>query len=95
VPYEYNWRNLAHITLGGLRSVWGRVFLHARPAAPTEAGERLVQTLAPMLHDLDQSIADLSEFRDKPAGTMRITTVEHAAKTILCPALAKPSRHHG
>jgi LysR family transcriptional regulator, regulator of peptidoglycan recycling len=60
-----------------------------RSVAPTEAGERLVQTLAPMLHDLDQSISDLSEFRDKPAGTIRITTVEHAAKTILCPALTK------
>lgn len=42
-----------------------------------------------MLYDLDRSIADLSDFRDKPAGTIRITTVEHAAKTILCPALAK------
>jgi LysR family transcriptional regulator, regulator of peptidoglycan recycling len=31
----------------------------------------------------------LSTFRDKPAGTIRITTVEHAAKTILCPALSK------
>jgi DNA-binding transcriptional LysR family regulator len=60
-----------------------------RSVAPTEAGERLVRTLSPMLHDLDQSIADLSEFRDKPAGTIRITTVEHAAKTILCPALTK------
>lgn len=59
-----------------------------RSVAPTQAGERLVRTLAPMLHDLDRSIADLSELRDKPAGTIRITTVEHAAKTILCPALA-------
>lgn len=58
-----------------------------RSVAPTQAGERLLQTLGPMLHNLDQSIADLSEFRDKPAGTIRITTVEHAAKTILCPAL--------
>jgi DNA-binding transcriptional LysR family regulator len=31
----------------------------------------------------------LSTFRDNPAGTIRITTVEHAAKTILCPALSK------
>ena len=59
-----------------------------RSVAPTQAGERLVQTLAPMLHDLDRSIADLGELRDRPAGTIRITTVEHAAKTILCPALA-------
>jgi DNA-binding transcriptional LysR family regulator len=42
-----------------------------------------------MLHDLDQGIADLSEYRDRPAGTIRITTVEHAAKTVLCPALTK------
>jgi DNA-binding transcriptional LysR family regulator len=60
-----------------------------RSVAPTEAGERLMQALSPMLHDLDQRIADLSAFRDKPAGTIRITTVEHAAKTILCPALGK------
>lgn len=60
-----------------------------RSVAPTEAGERLMKTLAPMLHDLDQSIAGLSEFRDRPAGAIRITTVEHAAKTILCPALER------
>ena len=59
-----------------------------RSVAPTQAGEQLLQTLSPMLYRLDQSIADLSKFRDKPAGTVRITTVEHAAKTILCPALA-------
>lgn len=58
-----------------------------RSVAPTEAGERLVQRLSPMLRDLDQSMADLSEFRDKPAGLIRITTVEHAAKTIITPAL--------
>lgn len=60
-----------------------------RSVAPTEAGERLVQSLAPMLHDLDQRITELGEFRDRPAGTIRITTVEHAAKTILLPALSK------
>lgn len=59
-----------------------------RSVAPTEAGERLVLALAPMLHDIDQHIADLSEFRDKPAGTIRITSVEHAARTVICPALA-------
>lgn len=60
-----------------------------RSVAPTPAGERLVQSLGPLLHNLDSSLAELSEFRDKPAGTIRITTVEHAAKTILCPALTK------
>jgi DNA-binding transcriptional LysR family regulator len=65
-----------------------------RSVAPTEAGERLVRTLAPMLHDLDQSIADLSAFRDKPAGSIRITTVEHAAKTVLLPRLSGLLRDH-
>lgn len=60
-----------------------------RSVAATEAGERLVQALAPMIHALDEKIADLSTFRDKPAGTIRITTVEHAAKTVLYPALGK------
>lgn len=59
-----------------------------RSVAPTEAGERLVRSLAPMLYDLDQRISELSEFRDRPAGVIRITTVEHAAKTILLPALS-------
>lgn len=59
-----------------------------RSVAPTEAGERLLRTLAPMLQDIDRSIADLGEFRDRPAGTIRITTVEHAAKTVLLPRLA-------
>ncbi|WP_313617137.1 LysR family transcriptional regulator [Agrobacterium sp.] len=61
----------------------------SRSVAPTEAGERLVRTLTPMLSELDQSFADLSMFRDRPAGTIRITSVEHAAKTIIRPALTR------
>ena len=58
-----------------------------RSVAPTEAGERLLQTLAPALSDLDARLAALTELRDKPAGTIRITAVEHAAEVILYPAL--------
>src|SRR3954452_20487300 len=60
-----------------------------RSLAPTEAGDRLVQTLAPALENLDASVAALSALRDKPAGTIRITSVEHASDTILAPALAR------
>lgn len=59
-----------------------------RSVAPTPAGERLWQTLAPMLRDLDQSLTELGEFRDRLSGTIRITSVEHAARTILLPAVA-------
>ncbi|MBX3594637.1 LysR family transcriptional regulator [Sphingomonas sp.] len=59
-----------------------------RSVAPTEAGERLIATLVPMLRDMDAAIASLGELRDRPSGTIRITAVEHAAKTILVPAMA-------
>lgn len=60
-----------------------------RSVAPTDAGERLIATLGPMLHDLDAAVAALGELREKPAGTIRITTVEHAAKTIIIPAMKR------
>lgn len=61
----------------------------SRSVAPTEAGERLVRTLTPMLRELDQSFAELSALREKPAGTIRISSVEHAAKAIILPALTR------
>ena len=60
-----------------------------RSVAPTEAGERLIATLGPMLRDLDAAVASLGELRDRPSGTIRITTVEHAAKTIIVPAMKR------
>ncbi len=60
-----------------------------RSVAPTEAGERLIATLGPMLHDLDTAVASLGDLRDRPSGTIRITTVEHAAKTIIVPAMKR------
>ncbi|WP_395651137.1 LysR substrate-binding domain-containing protein [Brevundimonas sp.] len=58
-----------------------------RSVAPTEAGQRLLETLKPALEDLDASIAALSDLRDKPAGTIRITSVEHASTTYIWPVL--------
>jgi DNA-binding transcriptional LysR family regulator len=58
-----------------------------RSVAPTQAGEQLLQTLVPALGELDAKLATLTELREKPAGSIRITSVEHAAKTILYPAL--------
>lgn len=60
-----------------------------RSVAPTEAGERLLETLRPALDEIDGKLAALSELREKPAGTIRITTSHHAAETILWPALAR------
>lgn len=60
-----------------------------RSVAPTEAGERLLHTLGPALDEIDSTLAALGGLREKPSGTIRITTGEHAAETILWPALAK------
>jgi DNA-binding transcriptional LysR family regulator len=59
-----------------------------RSVAPTEAGERLFETLRPAFDEIGAQLAALSELREKPAGTIRITTSRHAAETILWPALA-------
>ena len=60
-----------------------------RSVAPTEAGERLVSTLRPAFEEIDTQLAAVTELREKPAGTIRITTSEHAAESILWPALAR------
>ena len=59
-----------------------------RKVSPTEAGERLLSSVAPRFEEIEIELAALSELRDKPAGTVRITTSDHAADTILLPKLA-------
>ena len=81
---------LSH-TIRGLEARLGLRLLTrtTRSVAPTEAGERLVRNVGPRFEEIETELDALSELRDKPAGTIRITTGEHAADTILWPALAK------
>lgn len=60
-----------------------------RSVSPTQAGERLVETLRPAFDGIEARIDSLSELRDRPAGTIRITCGEHAARFILWPALER------
>jgi DNA-binding transcriptional LysR family regulator len=60
-----------------------------RSVAPTEAGERLLRGVGPRFDEIDAELAALSELREKPAGTVRITAGEHPADAILWPALQK------
>jgi DNA-binding transcriptional LysR family regulator len=60
-----------------------------RSVAPTEAGERLVQAVAPHFEGIDAGLIALTAMREKPAGSLRITSVEHASETILAPAVAR------
>jgi DNA-binding transcriptional LysR family regulator len=59
-----------------------------RSVAPTQAGARLLDTAGPRLDEIEAELAMLTEMRDKPAGSLRITTSEQAANTILIPKLA-------
>ena len=54
-----------------------------RSVAPTEAGERLLQTAGPHFDEIETALANLSALREKPAGSLRLTSVEHATDTIL------------
>jgi DNA-binding transcriptional LysR family regulator len=60
-----------------------------RSVSPTEAGDHLLQVIAPRFEEINTELALLSEFRDKPAGKLRITAGEHAAISVLQPVLAK------
>jgi DNA-binding transcriptional LysR family regulator len=60
-----------------------------RSVSPTQAGERLLQAAAHHIDEIEAELEALSELRDKPAGTIRITATEYASNLILLPKLAK------
>ncbi|MFL6858378.1 MAG: LysR family transcriptional regulator [Allosphingosinicella sp.] len=65
-----------------------------RSVAPTEAGERLLATIGPHFDEIEAGLAALTALRDRPAGRIRINAGEHAAETILWPALARLLPRH-
>src|SRR5689334_10242404 len=60
-----------------------------RSVTPTQAGERLFQSLGPRFNEMDAELAALGELRERPAGTVRLTATEYAAIEIVLPALGK------
>jgi DNA-binding transcriptional LysR family regulator len=65
-----------------------------RSVSPTEAGERLLNDLAPRFEEIEASLASVTELREKPAGTVRITATEFVIDTVLIPKLAGLLRQH-
>ena len=65
-----------------------------RSVSPTEAGEHLLNVIAPRFEEINTELALLSEFRDKPAGRLRVTAGEHAAISVLQPVLGKILPNH-
>ena len=60
-----------------------------RSVTPTQAGERLLVSIGPKFEEMDVELAALGELRERPAGNLRITATEHAAESILIPALSR------
>jgi DNA-binding transcriptional LysR family regulator len=81
---------LSH-TIRGLEARLGIRLLArtTRGVSLTEAGERLFLTVRPRFEEIDAELAALSELREKPSGTIRITATDYAADTILWPKISK------
>lgn len=60
-----------------------------RSVSPTEVGQRLMERIAPRFEEISSELAAVSELRDRPAGTIRISATEHAAETVLWPRLSQ------
>lgn len=65
-----------------------------RSVVPTEAGERLLETIGPHLDGIEAGLEALSNLREKPAGTVRITADEHAVNAVLWPKLREVLPHY-
>jgi DNA-binding transcriptional LysR family regulator len=81
---------LSH-TIRGLEARLGIRLLTrtTRSVSPTEAGERLLQSVGQRFDEIEGELGAIRELRGKPAGTIRITATENAAEAILLPKLAK------
>jgi DNA-binding transcriptional LysR family regulator len=80
---------LSH-TIRGLEARLGlRVLTRTTRSVSPEAGERLLRTVGPRFEEINAELAALSELREKPAGTIRLTADEHAAGVVLWPALER------
>jgi DNA-binding transcriptional LysR family regulator len=65
-----------------------------RSVSATEAGQRLIENIAPRLEEIAVELEALRELRQKPAGRIRITATEFAIDSVLLPKLAKLLREY-
>jgi DNA-binding transcriptional LysR family regulator len=86
---------LSH-TIRGLEERLGLRLLTrtTRSVSPTEAGERLLQTVGPRFDEIEVELTGLTVLREKPVGTIRITASEYAAEAVLWPKLPKLLRDY-
>jgi DNA-binding transcriptional LysR family regulator len=83
-------------TIRGLETRLGIRLLNrtTRNVSPTAAGERLIETVAPRIREIDTALAAARELRQKPAGLIRLAATENAAEAVLWPVLRKLLRDY-
>ena len=59
-----------------------------RSVAPTEAGQRLLESITPLFSEMEAALDVLNGYREKPAGTLSLSVPASAARTILPGVLA-------
>lgn len=65
-----------------------------RSVSPTAAGERLLQAIGHRFDEIESELDALTELRDKPSGTVRITCGDNVLQTVLLPKLAPVLREY-
>ena len=65
-----------------------------RSVAPTVAGERLARAIGHRFDEIEAELDALTELRDKPAGTVRITSGDNVLRTVLLPKLTPLLREY-
>jgi DNA-binding transcriptional LysR family regulator len=63
-----------------------------RSVAPTEAGEMLLTRLKPVMEDYEAAIDSINQFRDRPAGLLRITVAPPAIHSVIAPRIGEFTR---
>src|SRR4029453_18328527 len=62
--------------------------------SPMQAGDLLIRVAGPRFEEIDAELAAVTELRDKPAGSIRITATDYATDTLLWPKLTKFLRNY-
>jgi DNA-binding transcriptional LysR family regulator len=65
-----------------------------RSVAPTAAGERLARAIGHRFDEIEAELDALTELRDKPAGTVRVTCGDNVLRTVLLPRLTPLLREY-
>lgn len=58
-----------------------------RNVTPTDAGQRLLETLVPRFQEIEDELQALGSLRDSPAGLIRITATDYAVNAFIWPRL--------